>query len=74
MHKDLRKSFEEKMQRTLQKIKIILWTKKNTKKLCPRGLRPGLLYTAVKVDKLQRGEGLNEITIRPMTLCFETAA
>ena len=36
------------------------------KKLHPTGSKPGSFYATVKVDKLQRGEYLNELTIRFM--------
>ena len=44
----------------------------------PTGSRPGLLNTTAKVHKLQRGEGLNELTMRPIvsnigTATYETA-
>ena len=44
----------------------------------PTGSRPGLFYTTAKVHKLQNGEGLNELTMRPIisnigTATYETA-
>ena len=43
----------------------------------PTGLRRGLFYTTAKVHKLQKGEGLNELTIWPIifhngTVTYET--
>ena len=44
----------------------------------PTGSRPGLFYTTAKVHKLKNGEGLNELTMRPIisnigTATYETA-
>ena len=48
------------------------------KRMYPAGSRPGLFYTTAKVHKLQNGEGLNELTMRPIisnigTATYETA-
>ena len=48
------------------------------KRMYPTGLRRGLVYTKPKMHKLQRGEGLNELTMRPIisnigTGTYETA-
>ena len=65
------------MQHTLQKIKQHL-DKNEYKRMYPTGLRWGLFYTTGKVHKLQKGEGLNELTIWPIishngTVTYETA-
>ena len=65
------------MQRTLRKIKQHL-DENEYKKMHPAGSRPGLFYTTAKVHKLQNGEGLNELTMRPIisnigTATYETA-
>ena len=65
------------MLRTLRKIKQHL-DENEYKKMCPAGSRPGLFYTTAKVHKLQNGEGLNELTMRPIisnigTATYETA-
>ena len=52
---------ENKMQRTLRKIKQHL-DENEYKRTYPTGSRPGLFYTTAKVHKLQNGEGLNELT------------
>ena len=39
----------------------------------PTGSRPGLLYTTTKVHKLQNGEGLNKLTMRPIISNIGTA-
>ena len=44
----------------------------------PTGSRPGLFYTTAKLQKLPSGEGLNELTMRPIisnigTGTYETA-
>ena len=43
------------------------------KKLYPTSSRPGLLYGTAKVHKLGKGEGLNEITMRPIISNIGTA-
>ena len=65
------------MQRTLQKIKQHL-DENEYKRMYPTGSRPGLFYTTAKVHKLKTGEGLNELTMRPIisnigTATYETA-
>ena len=65
------------MQRTLRKIKQHL-DENEYKRMYPTGSRPGLFYTTAKVHKLQSGEGLNELTMRPIisnigTGTYETA-
>ena len=71
------KTLENKMQRTLRKIKQHL-DENEYKRMYPTGSRPGLFYTTAKVHKLQNGEGLNELTMRPIisnigTATYETA-
>ena len=39
----------------------------------PTGSRPGLFYTTAKVHKFQNGEGLSELTIRPIISNIGTA-
>ena len=63
--------------RTLRKIKQHL-DENEYKRMYPTGSRPGLFYTTAKVQKLQSGEGLNELTMRPIisnvgTATYETA-
>ena len=53
--KDPIKTFENKMQRTLRKIKQYL-DENEYKRMYPTGSRPGLLYTIVKLHKLQNEE------------------
>ena len=65
------------MQRILGKIKQHL-DQNEYKRMYPTGSRPGLFYTTAKVQKLQSGEGLNELTMRPIisnigTGTYETA-
>ena len=65
------------MQRSLRKIKQHL-DENEYKRMYPTGSRPGLFYTTAKVHKLQNGEGLNELTMRPIisnigTATYETA-
>ena len=65
------------MQRTLRKIKNYSDVNEY-KKLYPTGSRPGLFYGTAKVHKLGKGEGLNELTMRPIisnigTATYETA-
>ena len=65
------------MQRTLRKIKQHL-DENEYRRMYPTGSRPGLFYTTAKVHKLQSGEGLNELTMRPIvsnigTATYETA-
>ena len=54
-------TLENKMQRTLRKIKQHL-DENEYKRTYPTGSRPGFFYTTAKVHKLQNGEGLNELT------------
>ena len=68
---------ENKIQRILGKIKQHL-DQNEYKRMYPTGSRPGLFYTTAKVHKLQSGEGLNELTMRPIisnigTGTYETA-
>ena len=65
------------MQRTLRKIKQHL-DENEYNRMYPTGSGPGFFYTAAKVHKLQNGEGLNELTMRPIisnigTATYETA-
>ena len=65
------------MQRTLRKIKNY-FDVNEYKKLYPTDSRPGLFYGTAKVHKLGKGEGLNELTMRPIisnigTATYETA-
>ena len=65
------------MQLMLRKIKNHR-DEKEYKKLYPTNSRPGLSYDTAMVHKLQRGEGLNELTIRSIisnigTTTYETA-
>ena len=60
------------MQRTLWKIKQHL-DKNQYQIMYPTGSRPGLFYTPAKVHKLQSGEGLNELTMRPIISNVGTA-
>ena len=53
--KDPIKTFENKMQRTLRKIKQYL-DENEYKRMYPTGSRPGLVYTIVKLHKLQNEE------------------
>ena len=72
LEKDPIKTTENKIKRTLQKIKNY-FDEKEYKKLYPMGSRPGLLYETVKVHKLRKGEDLNEVTIRSIISNIETA-
>ena len=60
------------MQRTLRKIKQHL-DKNEYKRMYPTSSRPGFFYTTAKVHKLQSGEGLNELTMRPIVSNVGTA-
>ena len=71
LQKDPTKILENKMQRTLRKIKHL--DKIEYKRMYPTGSRPGLFYTTAKVNKLQNGEGLNELTMRPIISNIGTA-
>ena len=71
LQKDPTKTLENKMQHTLRKIKQDL--ENEYKRMYPAGSRPGLFYTTVNVHKLQNGEGLNELTMRPITSNIGTA-
>ena len=68
---------ENKIQRILGKIKQHL-DQNEYKRMYPTGSRPGLFYTTAKLQKLPSGEGLNELTMRPIisnigTGTYETA-
>ena len=62
---------ENKMQRILRKIKQHI-DKNEYKRMYPKGSRPDLFYTTAKVQQLQSGEELNELTMRPCDLLFLT--
>ena len=77
LKKDPTKTLENKMQRTLRKIKQH-FDENEYKRMYPIGSRPDLFYTTAKVHKLQSGEELNELTMRPIisnvgTATYETA-
>ena len=77
LKKDPTKTLENKMQRTLRNIKQHL-DENEYKRTFPTGSRPALFHTTAKVHKLQSGEGLNELTMRPIvsnarTATYETA-
>ena len=77
LSKDPTKTLERKIQRILRKIKCHL-EEKEYKKLYPAGSKPGLFYGTAKVHKLKIGEGLKELTVRPIisnirTTTYETA-
>ena len=77
LKKDPTKTLENKMLRTLRIIKKHL-DENEYRRMYPTGSRPGLFYTTAKVHKLQSGEGLNELTMRPIvsnigTATYETA-
>ena len=77
LKKDPTKILENKMQRTLRKIKQNL-DENEYKRMYPTVSRPGLFYTTAKVHKLQSGERLDELTMRPIvsnvwTATYETA-
>ena len=65
LSKDSTKTLERKMQHVLRKIKCHL-EEKEYKKLYPTGSKPGLFYGTAKVHKLKIGEGLKELTVRPI--------
>ena len=60
------------MQHTLRTIKQHLY-ENEYKRMYLTGSRPGLFYTTAKVHKLQSGEGLNELTMRPTISNIGTA-
>ena len=60
------------MQRTLRNIKQHL-DENEYKRMYPTGSRPALFYTTAKVHKFQSGEGLNELTMRPIVSNVGTA-
>ena len=72
LKKDPTKTLENKMQRTLRKIKQHL-DENEYKRMYPTDSRPGLFYTTAKMHKLQSGEGLNELTMRPIVSNVGTA-
>ena len=77
LSKDPTTTLERKMQRVLRKIKCHL-KEKGYRKLYPTGSKPGLFYGTAKVHKLKIGEGLKELTVRPIisnigTTIYETA-
>ena len=72
LKKDPTKTLENKMQRTLRNIKQHL-DENEYKRMYPTGSRPALFYTTAKVHKLQSGEGLNELTMRPIVSNVGTA-
>ena len=74
---DPTKTLERKMQHVLQKIKCHL-EEKEYKKLHPTRSKLGLFYGTAKVHKLKIGEGLKELTVRPIisntgTATYKTA-
>ena len=64
LEKDLRKTIENKIQRTLLKIKNY-FDENEYKKLYCTGSRPDLFYGTAKVHKLGKGEDLTALTMRP---------
>ena len=60
------------MQRTLRKMNDYFDEKKN-KKLYPKSSRPGLFYGTAIIQKLGKGEGLIELTMRPIISNIGTA-
>ena len=60
------------MQHTLRKIKQHL-EEKEYKIMHPTGSRPRQFYTIAKAHKLQSGQGLNELTMRPIISNIGTA-
>ena len=66
------KMIENKMKRTLRKIKNY-FDEKEYKKLYPTGSRPRSFHETAKVHKLGKGEDLNELTIRSIFSNIETA-
>ena len=60
LKKALTKTLENKMQRTLRKIKQHI-NENDYKRMYPTGSRPDLFYTTAKVQQLQSGEELNEL-------------
>ena len=72
LEKDLRKTIENKIQRTLLKIKNY-FDEKEYKKLYGTGSRPGLFYETAKVHKLGKGEDLTALTMRPIISNIEAA-
>ena len=60
LKKDPTKTLENKMQRTLRKIKQHI-NENDYKRMYPTGSRPDLFYTTAKVQQLQSGEELNEL-------------
>ena len=64
LEKDLRKTIENKIQRTLLKIKNY-FDENEYKKLYRTGSRPDLFYGTAKVHKLGKGEDLTALTMRP---------
>ena len=72
LKKDPTETLENKMQRTLRKIKQHL-DENQYQIMYPTGSRSGLFYTTAKVHKLQSGEGLNELTMRPIISNVGTA-
>ena len=42
------------------------FTEREYKRLYPTGSKPGAFYGNAKVHKLRKGEGLQELTLRPI--------
>ena len=72
LNKDPTKTLERKMQRAVTKMKCHL-EEKEYKKLYPTDWKPGLFYGTAKVRKLKIGEGLKELTVRPIISNIGTA-
>ena len=77
LQKDPTRTLENEMQRTLRKIKQHI-DENEYKRMYLTDSRPVLFYTTAKVHKSQNGEGLNELTMRPIisnigTATYETA-
>ena len=69
---DPTKTIEGKLQRMLRSIKN-MFTEREYKQLYPTGSKPGAFYGNAKVHKLRKGEGLKELTLRPIVSNVGTA-
>lgn len=69
---DPTKSTERKVQTSLRKIKQHL-PENIYRKLYPTGLRAGQFYGLAKIHKLKKGQGINELPLRPIVSNIGTA-
>ena len=69
---DPTKTIEGKLQQMLRSINN-MFTEREYKQLHPTSSKPGAFYGNAKVHKLRKGEGLKELTFRPIVSDVRTA-